>query len=105
MSDTAVLKTLKRINLDDRSYGYFLRDYSNLDQIQNHIAMTIIIPATPAIARVVNKVKKNNIVSLSGYAVDVTGPGGHYWHSNITADPQTGKGMFIIFWVDEIYIH
>jgi hypothetical protein len=61
-------------------------------------------PAVPADASVEHKLRKlrpGQIVHLSGYLVDVRGPGGFTWNTSLRRD-DTGAGACEIMWIESV---
>jgi len=62
------------------------------------------IPATPAIERAVRRLRPGQVVSLSGYLVDVRGAGGFTWRTSLTRT-DTDNGACEIMWIEALTTH
>lgn len=67
--------------------------------VMQHSANTHIIPADRSVARQIDKMRPGQVVSLSGYLVNVTAPDGWRWNSSLTRN-DTGAGACELFWVE-----
>jgi hypothetical protein len=62
------------------------------------------IPADEAVLKTLRNVRRGDLISLDGYLVSVTGPGGWRWDTSLTRT-DTGNGACEIVWVKRIEIH
>jgi hypothetical protein len=65
----------------------------------SHLAQMHMIPATRDIEARLKKLRPGQIVTASGYLVDVRGPGGFTWNTSLTRT-DTGSGACELFWVE-----
>ena len=100
MSDQAVLDQLK-ISQGNRFFFYRWRQAPPipLDEIVCHAANLHIISATGEVARVVRKLRRGEVVKMSGYLVNVSGPNGFQWPTSLTRS-DSGKGACEVFYVE-----
>ncbi len=73
-------------------------------EIASHSANMHMIPANDAILKTLRNVRRGDLISLDGYLVSVTGPGGWRWDTSLTRT-DTGNGACEIVWVRRIDIH
>ncbi len=66
--------------------------------IARHSANTHCLPATPELRKKLLRVRRHQLVTLSGYLVEVAGPGGYRWRSSLTRD-DTGGGACEVVWI------
>jgi hypothetical protein len=59
------------------------------------------IPATPEIERAVRRLRPGQVVSLSGYLVDVRGTDGLTWRTSLTRN-DIGNGACEIMWIEAL---
>ncbi|HEX6005485.1 MAG TPA: hypothetical protein VFZ14_15985 [Burkholderiales bacterium] len=59
------------------------------------------IPATPEIERAVRRLRPGQVVSLSGYLVDVRSADGFTWRTSLTRT-DTGNGACEIMWIEAL---
>jgi hypothetical protein len=67
----------------------------------SHLAQMHMIPATKEIESMLKKLRPGQIVTASGYLVDVRGPGGFTWSTSLTRT-DTGNGACELFWVEAL---
>jgi hypothetical protein len=72
-----------------------------LDALITEAAQIHAIPATAAIDDALRRLRPGQIVSLSGYLVDVSGPGGFAWKTSLTRT-DTGDGACEIMWIEAL---
>ena len=70
-------------------------------QMISHAAQIHAIPADPSVERKLRKLRPGQIVHLSGYLVDVRGPGGFTWNTSLRRD-DTGDGACEIMWIESV---
>jgi hypothetical protein len=104
MSDEAVLA---RIDISQSGRFYFWR-YEGVPpiarrDIETSSANMHLIPATAVIEKRLKSLRPGNIVSLKGYLVEVSGPGGFHWRSSLTRD-DTGNGACELIWVEDLEV-
>lgn len=68
------------------------------DTIARHSANTHCLPATPELRDKLLSVRRHELVALSGYLVEVSGPGGYRWRSSLSRD-DTGGGACEVMWI------
>jgi len=61
------------------------------------------IPATPSIDDALRHLRPGQIVTLSGYLVDVSGPRGFQWKTSLTRT-DTGAGACEIMWIEALAV-
>lgn len=66
--------------------------------IARHSANTHCLPATPELRQKLLRVRRHELVALSGYLVEVSGPDGHRWRSSLSRD-DTGGGACEVVWI------
>jgi hypothetical protein len=59
------------------------------------------IPATTDLEGRLKKLRPGQIVTASGYLVDVRGPGGFAWNTSLSRT-DTGNGACELFWVEAL---
>lgn len=99
MSISGVVNEL-RISQSGRWYEYSWRNEPPLDptQIARNSANTHCIPASDDIRRRLLAVKRHELVTLSGYLVEVKRSDGFRWRSSLSRD-DTGGGACEIVWI------
>jgi len=65
----------------------------------SHMAQMHVIPADKDIESRLKKLRPGQIVTASGYLVDVRGPGGFAWNTSLSRT-DTGDGACELFWVE-----
>lgn len=84
-------------------YTYSNESLVSSDYISSHSSNTHIIPAERDLLKTINKVKKNDYITLEGYLAIVHFDTGD-WSSSMTRN-DTGDGACEIFYVTDIIIH
>jgi hypothetical protein len=102
MSDETVLA---RIDISQSGRFYFWR-YEGAPpiphrEIETSSANMHLIPATPAVAKRLDRLRAGNVVTLAGYLVEVSGPDGFAWRSSLTRD-DIGNGACELVWVEAL---
>lgn len=101
MSDSEFLEAL---NLKQRNRWYFVNwsspAVSHQTVFQNS-ANTHLIPANAAIAKQIKRLKKHDVVQMTGYLVDVSAADGFYWRSSLSRF-DSGDGSCELFWVEAL---
>jgi hypothetical protein len=67
----------------------------------SHLAQMHMIPATKELEAALKKLRPGQIITASGYLVDVRGPGGFTWNTSLTRT-DTGNGACELFWVEAL---
>ena len=75
----------------------------DVNQVMNHSANTHILPANNDIARQVKNVRRDDMVRLQGYLVQVTKADGFLWRSSLTRG-DTGDGSCEVLWVTGVEV-
>lgn len=70
-------------------------------EIARHSANTHCLPSTPEIRKRLLAVRRHQVVTLTGYLVEVTGENGYRWRSSLTRD-DTGGGACEIVWITSL---
>ncbi len=103
MSDATILADLSISQSNRWFYVSWQRAYVDVNQVKSNSANTHILPSSEDIARKINNVKRDDIVHLQGYLVEVTNKDGFLWRSSLRRD-DTGDGSCEILWVTDISI-
>jgi hypothetical protein len=106
MSDTRVVDQLEFSQM-----GRFLfwkpKDWTSfplpMSQLISHAAQVHAIPADASVEHKLRKLRPGQVVHLSGYLVDVRGPGGFTWNTSLRRD-DTGNGACEIMWIERVTI-
>ena len=64
-----------------------------------HAAQMHLVPASMELEKRLKKLRPGQLVTISGYLVDVRGPGGFTWNTSLTRN-DTGNGACEIVWVE-----
>ena len=104
MSDTQVVDQLEFSQM-----GRFLfwkpKDWKSfpltVPQLISHAAQIHAVPADASIEHKLRKLRPGQIIHLSGYLVDVRGPGGFTWNTSLRRD-DTGAGACEIMWIESV---
>jgi hypothetical protein len=67
----------------------------------SHLAQMHMIPATKDLEARLKKLRPGQIVTASGYLVDVRGPGGFAWNTSLSRT-DAGDGACELFWVEAL---
>ncbi len=67
----------------------------------SHLAQMHMIPATGAIDAKLRRLRPGQLVTASGYLVDVRGANGFSWNTSLSRT-DTGEGACELFWVERI---
>ena len=103
MSDNQVLEDL-HISQMVRFYRWEGRELPlEPGQIVENSANMHMIPADAGIRRTLLRVRRNDIVSFSGYLVSIRGDDGWMWNSSTTRN-DTGDGACEVVWVDSLQV-
>jgi hypothetical protein len=101
MSDSDVLAGIK-IGQGPRFYFWRSRGHTlpiPADEVISHSANMHMIPADDNVKKTLLDVRTGEIVSLSGFLVQVNRPGGWYWRSSLTRT-DSGPGACEVVWVE-----
>jgi hypothetical protein len=106
MSDTRVVEQLQFSQMG-RFFYWRPRDWvtfplSPVDTI-THAAQVHAIPADDAVLRRLRKLRPGQVVTLSGYLVDVRGPDGFRWSTSLRRD-DTGDGACELMWIRHVTV-
>jgi len=66
-----------------------------------HAAQMHLVPASLQLESRLKKLRPGQLVTISGYLVDVRGPGGFSWRTSLTRN-DTGNGACEIVWVESL---
>ena len=104
MSDEAVLEKIE-ISQSNRFYRWHVESFPiPRREIETHSANMHLIPASDAVKRAIDRVRKGDIVEISGSLVNVTSnTGDWHWNSSQTRN-DTGKGACELILVESLYI-
>ena len=104
MSDSAVLDRL-HIRQSNRFYFYRWSDQPPIQpsEIVEHSANMHMIPANDEIKSRLRKVRKGQVVALSGYLVRVQAQDGWHWNSSMTRS-DSGNGACELVWVKSLAV-
>lgn len=102
MSDNRVLKTLD-ISQSNRFYYWRANAATPLpkETIITHSANTHVIPETPAIARILARLRPGQVVTLSGELVDATRADGGFLRTSLVRN-DTGAGACEVMLVTDV---
>jgi hypothetical protein len=67
----------------------------------SHLAQMHMIPANKAIEAKLSKLRPGQLVSASGYLVDIRGASGFTWNTSLSRT-DTGEGACEVFWVERL---
>ena len=106
MSDTRVVDQLEFSQMG-RFFYWKPKDWKSFplspSQTISHAAQVHAIPADADIERKLRKLRPGQVVHLSGYLVDVRGPGGFTWNTSLRRD-DTGDGACEIMWIAQLTV-
>lgn len=68
-----------------------------------HAAQVHAIPADADVEHRLRRLRPGQVVTLSGYLVDVRGPGGFQWHTSLRRD-DTGDGACELMWIEHVAV-
>ena len=100
MSDERVLEHIE-ISQSGRFYRWQVDEFPiPRREIEMHSANVHLIPASDAVKRVIDKVRKGDIIEIKGSLVNVmSNRDAWYWESSQTRN-DTGKGACELIWVE-----
>jgi hypothetical protein len=106
MSDTRIIDELEFSQMG-RFFYWRLKDRAAFplppQVLISHAAQMHLIPASPALEGRLKKLRPGQLVTISGYLVDVRGPGGFTWNPSLTLN-DTGNGACEIVWVEALTV-
>jgi len=103
MSDQAIVDRLS-ISQFRRFYWWKARQLPiPRRDIERHSANMHMIPATPEVARHLKRVRRGDVVHLSGYLVNASMDGRWRWRTSVTRD-DTGSGACELVLVEEVRV-
>ena len=101
MSDQAVLDAFD-ISQSGRFYFWHVDRFPiPRREIETHSANMHMVPANGEVRHKLLSIRAGQIVSLSGYLVEVQGPNGWRWRSSLTRE-DTGAGACEVVWVETV---
>jgi hypothetical protein len=101
MSDQAILDAFD-ISQSRRFYFWHVDRFPiPRREIETHSANMHMIPANDEVKRNLLSIRAGQIVSLSGYLVEVHGPNGWRWRSSLTRE-DTDAGACEVVWVETV---
>lgn len=103
MSDSSLLENLRISQSGRWFYVYWQNVNVDVNQVMTHSANTHILPANADIARRVKNVRRDDIVHLQGYLVQVTKRDGFLWRSSLSRG-DTGDGSCEVLWVTSVEV-
>ena len=103
MSDESVLEKIE-ISQSSRFYYWHVESFPiPQHEIQNHSANMHLIPANDSVKSEIGKIRKGDIIEISGSLVNVTSKDGWHWKSSLTRN-DTGMGACELIWVKNLSI-
>ncbi len=103
MSDATILADL-RISQSGRWFYVYWKDaYVDANEVMSNSANTHMLPADEGIAKQLKNVRRDDVVRLQGYLVEVTNADGFLWRSSLRRD-DTGDGSCEILWVTGVSV-
>jgi hypothetical protein len=72
-------------------------------EIASHASNMHMIPASDAMLKALRSVRAGDLISLSGYLVDVQGEGGYRWSTSLSRS-DTGGGACELVWVESLAV-
>ena len=102
MSVAEVINDLS-ISQSGRWYEYSWQNEPPLEpsSIAQHSANTHCLPASSEVRKILLAVKRHELVTLSGFLVEVARPDGYQWRSSLTRN-DTGGGSCEVLWVTSV---
>lgn len=104
LSDSAIIDRLEFSQMG-RFFYWKPRDKATfplpVETLTTHAAQMHLIPATKALDERIRRLRPGQIVTISGYLVDVSGPHGFQWSTSRTRT-DTGDGACEIVWVETL---
>jgi hypothetical protein len=106
MSDTRVIDELEFSQMGRFLYWRPRHPQSfpvPLPTLVTHAAQMHLVPSTEALESRLKKLRPGQVVTISGYLVDIRGPGGFTWKTSLTRT-DTGDGACEIVWVESLAV-
>jgi len=101
MSNDELLKRML-INIEDRSYEVQMaKPPYQQGNIHQHLMMTHVIPATEQVHDKISSLRRGQLVSLSGYIVDIENRYGNIWISPVRDELPAYRSSHW-FWIEKI---
>lgn len=101
MSDEDLL-TRMLVNIEDRSYEVQMtKPPYQQGNIHQHLLMTHVIPATEQIHDKISSLRRGQLISVSGYIVDIENRYGNRWISPVRDDLPASRSSHW-FWIEKI---
>ena len=101
MSDPDVYSRVKFSQHDRFGFWHTADASIPLRALEQHSANMHMVPANDSVARQLKKIKKEQLIALSGYLIEIRADDGWYWRSSLTRD-DTGPGACELVWVDAV---
>ena len=103
LSDSAILDQLEFSQMGRWFYWNPKRGEPPLSRevMITHLAQMHMIPATDEIASRLDRLRPGQLVSVSGYLVDVRGTNGFAWKTSLSRS-DTGDGSCEVVWVESL---
>ncbi len=73
-------------------------------KITSSSANNHILPATLEVEHTIESLRKGDVVSLSGYLVNIEDPDGYHWNTSLTRD-DSGMGACELFYVQSVTVN
>ena len=106
VSDTTIIDQLELSQMG-RFFYWKPKDFATfpleMKALSTHAAQMHLIPATNELASRARLLRPGQLVTIGGYLVDVSGPGGFAWNTSLTR-ADTGDGACEIVWVETIEV-
>jgi hypothetical protein len=106
LSDTRVIDDLEFSQMGRFFYWHTKRGVElpvAANMLITHAAQMHLIPASDALESRLKRLRPGQIVTISGYLVDVRGPAGFAWNTSLTRT-DTGNGACEIVWVESLAV-
>ena len=102
MSDSRILRSME-MSQENRFFNWRItaRTLIPMPLIITHAANTHVIPASPAIARRLLRLRPGEVVTLSGDLVDAKRDDGRWVNTSLTRE-DTGAGACEVMWVTDV---
>ncbi len=105
MSDSAIIDHLEFSQMG-RFFYWSARDAESAlpqQMIATHAAQMHMVPATAALESRLKSLRPGQRVTVSGWLIDIRGPGGFTWNTSLRRD-DTGNGACEIVFVEELTV-
>ena len=106
MSDTRVIEALEFSQMGRFLYWRPANSKAfpiPLDMLVTHAAQMHLVPASDALERRLKTLRPGQLVSISGYLVDVRDPNGFRWSTSLSRT-DTGDGACELVWVESLTV-